>query len=218
MNLKDRIGEFFPEATPLNLPKWLNEVVEKDNTTIKSYLWETNKIRKIRLCELNVKNKFQAETLVIYPDFCYETPILGTEYLNINNAKFFGAVDLHPLKMDDEYINKYIMNYMGDLPHRTRDSSKIYDLNKYFSKKFWIQKRPTDFYSEYAAVVDDYISRFKSCLENSQKNDSSYPYHVGYDKHLAKTDPAYGILKAHFDKEFAEKYISTFLFDLYAVS
>jgi hypothetical protein len=95
MNLKDRIGEFFPEATPINLPRWLDEVVEKDNTTIKSYLWETDKIRKIRLCELNVKNKFQAETLVIYPDFCYETPILGTEYLNINNAKFFGAVDLH---------------------------------------------------------------------------------------------------------------------------
>lgn len=218
MNLKNKISELFPEAVPLKLPSWLEETIEKNNSTIKSYLWETESIRRIRLCKLDIKNKFKAETLVIYPDFCYETPILGTEYLNINNSKFVGAVDLHPLKVDTEYNQKYITNYMQDLPDRSRETSKIYDLNKYFSKKFWIKKNPTDFYSEYSKVVDEYILRFKSCLKDSQKNNSSYPYHVGYDKHLAKTDPAYGILKAHFDKDFAEKYISSFLFDLYEVS
>jgi hypothetical protein len=214
MNLKDKILEVFPDAETLKLPAWLDEEVVRDTTSIKSYIWKSKKIRKIRLCELKIGDKFSAETLVIYPNFCYETPILGTEYLKINGKKFFGAVDLHPLKMDEEYTNDYIKKYLSDLPDRDRDTSKIYDLNKYFSKKFWIQKRSTDFYEDYSKIVSDYLNRFKTCLEESPQTSSSYLFHKGYDAHLSVTDPAYGILKAYFDREFAEKYISTFLFDL----
>jgi 15,16-dihydrobiliverdin:ferredoxin oxidoreductase len=214
MKLKDKILEIFPDAELLKLPSWLKEEVVKNNAIIKSYTWKSDRIRKIRLCELNIKNKFSAETLVIYPEFCYETPILGTEYLKMSNKKFFGAVDLHPLKMDEEYNRKYIQKYLGDLPNRDMDVSKIYDLDKYFSKKFWIKRKETDFYQDYLKVVDAYLNRFKSCLKESSQTISSYSLHKGYDTHLAVTDPAYGILKAYFDSDFSERYISTFLFDL----
>jgi len=214
MKLKDKILELFPDAEPLELPSWLNQEVSKDNSTIKSYIWKSDKIRKIRLCELDIQNKFSAETLVIYPDFCYDVPILGTEYLRINDKKFFGAVDLHPLRMDIDYIEKYIQKYLGDFPNRDRDTSKIYDLEKFFSKKFWIKKQSKDFYDDYSLVVEKYLKKFQSCLEEAEPVQSSYEYHKGYDTHLSTTDPAYGILKSYYDKNFAEKYISTFLFDL----
>lgn len=214
MRLKDKILEVFPDAKPLDLPDWLEEEIGNENSMIKSYVWKSDKIRKIRLCELEIKNKFSAETLVIYPEFCYDVPILGTEYLKIGNKKFFGAVDLHPLKMDQEYDEKYIQKYLGDFPDRDKKSSKIYDLEKFFSKKFWIKKETKDFYQDYSLVVEEYLKRFKRCLYNSEKTSSSYEHHRGYDIHLSTTDPAYGILKSYYDKDFAEKYINTFLFDL----
>lgn len=218
MNIKDKIIELFPDAEPLELPSWLDEEVKQEESVIKSYLWKGDRIRKIRLCELNIENKFQAETLVIYPDFCYDVPILGTEYLKISNKKYFGAVDLHPLKNNPQYEEKYIQKYLGDFPNRSKNSSKIYDLNQFFSKKFWIEKKSEDFYEEYYKVVSKYLTRFKDCLYSSEKTESVFGDHVKYDIHLSTTDPAYGILKAYYNKDFAEKYIDTFLFDLKLVN
>lgn len=214
MNLKNKIVELFPDAEPLKLPSWLDEEVKEGKSIIKSYIWKADKIRKIRLCELDIEDKFKAETLVVYPDFFYDVPILGTEYLKISNKKYFGAVDLHPLKTNSQYEEKYIQKYLGDLPDRSKNTSKIYDLNKFFSKKFWIKKQPEDFYEEYFEVVSKYLNRFKDCLYSSEKTTSVFEDHIKYDAHLSTTDPAYGILKSYYNKDFAEKYIDTFLFDL----
>ena len=46
------------------------------------------------------------------------------------------------------------------------------------------------------------------------RRENSLELQIDYDKHLAGTDPAYGILKTYYDKDFAEKYINEFLFDL----
>lgn len=215
MSLKDILLGTFNNLEPVDLPPWLNNHITENESTITSYIWKTDKLRRIRLCELNIKNKFFAESLVLYPDFNYEFPILGTEYLGTSSKKYFGTIDFHPLKSDPEYNSKYIDSYLSDFGDRKKEQSKIYDLNKYFSKKLWIKSSDSCFYKEYIEQFTQYISQYKKCIENSKKTEVSYLYQKGYDYHLSSTDPAYGILKAHYNKEFAEKYIYNFLFDLH---
>lgn len=214
MNIKDIIPHYFEDLKSLDLPDWLDNNIVKDNITLNSYIWESNKVRKIRVCELSIPGKFLAETLVVYPNFNYDTPIFGTEYMVIGGKKYFGAIDFHPLKTDLEYEKKYISKYLNDF-EESHNTSKIYDLTKHFSKKLWLKKDSKDFYDCYLEQIKKYLEKFSLCLKESEKNNcSSIDYHKSYDNHLSITDPAYGILKAHFDQEFAKKYIGSFLFDL----
>lgn len=214
MNIRDIIPHYFENLKVEDLPSWLESNINQGDMKLNSYIWKSDKVRKIRVCELTIPGKFLAETLVVYPNFEFDTPIFGTEYMSIGNKKYFGAIDFHPLKNEKEYQEKYISTYLGDFEDHCR-SSKIYDLNKHFSKKLWLKKDTVDFYHHYLEYVEKYLSRFLICLEESKQNNfSSIEYQKSYDNHLSLTDPAYGILKSHFNKEFAKKYIGSFLFDL----
>jgi hypothetical protein len=115
--------------------------------------------------------------------------------------------------MDSDYENKYIKKYLGDQPNRTKEDSKIYDLNTYFSKKLWLKTNDHDFYEEYLDKLELYLNRYNDCTKKCEM-ELSHIYQKGYDYHLSYTDPAYGILKSYYDKSFARKYINEFLFDL----
>ena len=208
----DLINKHF-NLTPDNLPDWLDSVVENDCAVIRSYAWTSDRCRRIRLCDLEIKDKFTAVPLVIYPEFKYETPSFGKEYLRIGGKKFFGATDFHPVKSGDEYEQKYILNYLGDMPDRDKDNSKFYDLSKFFSRKFWLKKDTTDFWDEYITTTDLFLSRYKSCLFESEPIDSSMGFHIDYDSHMSANDPAHGILKSYYSQEFADNYIKDFLFN-----
>ena len=81
MELKNILLELLPSMEELSLPDWLSSEVNDDGSVIKSYVWRWNNLRRIRLCELNLQNKFIAESLVIYPDYKYIHPVFGTEYV-----------------------------------------------------------------------------------------------------------------------------------------
>ena len=108
---------------------------------------------------------------------------------------------------------KSINKWLGNQPNRTKNKSNIYDLNKFFSKKLWIKSETSDFYEEYLKKLEEYLKAYLKMMAKPQR-EYSVEEQTAYDKHLAGTDPAYGILKNYYDKEFAEKYINTFLFDL----
>jgi hypothetical protein len=213
MQVRNKLFELYDNLTPVILPTWLNPIIEDKNSCIKSYVWKTDKIRRIRLCELQIRGKFVAESLVIYPEFNYEAPIFGTEYVKCGNVKYFGTIDFHPLKPSNEYQQQYIMPYLGDQKDRIKNKSKIYDLDTYFSKKLWIKTDREDFYSEYIDKLELYLSRYKNCIKKCGQS-SAHIYQTNYDNHLSYTDPAYGIIKSYYTKEFARRYINNFLFDL----
>tara|TARA_B100000214_G_scaffold114167_1_gene80658 strand:+ start:2008 stop:2685 length:678 start_codon:yes stop_codon:yes gene_type:complete len=200
------------DLTELPLPEGIDPEIVGEGTTIKSYVWKSGWLRKIRLCELNLKDKFVAESLVIYPDIALINPIFGTEFVNAGSKRFFGTVDFHPLRNDYFYADNYINKWLGDQPNRTKNKSNIYDLNKFFSKKLWIKSDTTDFYEEYLEKLELYLIRYLKMMAHPSR-EMGVKLQTQYDKHLAGTDPAYGILKTYYDKEFAEKYINTFLFD-----
>ena len=197
----------------LPLPEWLEAEVGSEGASIKSYVWKSGWLRRVRLCELNLKDKFVAESLVIYPDWTLINPIFGTEFVNAGGRRFFGTIDFHPLQNDYVYNDQYINNHLGDQPDRSKNKSNIYDLNKFFSKKLWIRSDKTNFYEEYLESLEVYLKRYLKMMAKP-RHENARELQGQYDKHLAGTDPALGILKNYYDKEFAEKYIHEFLFDL----
>jgi hypothetical protein len=177
-------------------------------------MWRGDFINRARLCVLDIPGKFTAETLVIYPPHKSNLPILGTEYISIADKKFFGAIDFHPLSSTEDYEDKYIHEYLYDLPDRSVEISKFYDLSKFFSSKFWINKSSSDFYHEYQKICDKFLNRYKLALEDNADDliYDNFSSHVNYDEHMGSNDPAHGILKAYFSESFADFYINNFLF------
>ena len=199
--------------TELPLPEWLEAEVGSEGTSIKSYVWKSGWLRRIRLCELNLKDKFVAESLVIYPDWTLINPVFGTEFVNAGGRRFFGTIDFHPLQNDYVYNDQYINKHLGDQPNRSKNTSNIYDLNKFFTKKLWVKSDKTNFYEEYLKDLELYLKRYLKMMAKPRR-ENARELQGQYDKHLAGTDPALGILKSYYDKEFAEKYIHEFLFDI----
>lgn len=213
MEVRNILLKTYPNLIPVDLPEWLKSEITDNNSSIKSYVWKTDKLRRIRLCELNIKNRFIAESLVIYPNFEYINPIFGTEHVICANKKFFGTIDFHPLKINNEYEEQHIKKYLNDQPNRIKENSKIYDLNNYFSKKLWVKTENYNFYEEYLKKLTLYMFRYNECIKKCVREES-YTFQKKYDNHLSYTDPAYGILKSYYDKDFSRKYINEFLFDL----
>ena len=169
MEVRNKLFELYDDLTPVDLPNWLSPVIEDKNSCIKSYVWRTDRLRRIRLCELHIRGKFVAESLVIYPDFQYDAPVFGTEYVKCGNVKYFGTIDFHPLEASEEYSNKYIQKYLGDQEDRVKNKSKIYDLDTYFSKKLWIKTDRENFYAEYINKLVLYLSRYKECIKKCEQ-------------------------------------------------
>lgn len=214
MSLKNQINEIFPHWIPYdNLP--IDSKISSGNSELYSYMWKSEEIDRARLCVLDIKEKFTAETLVIYPTHNVDIPILGTEYISVAGKKFFGAIDFHPLTQDPEYSSRYVEKYLHDLPDREVETSKFYDLSQFFSSKFWIRKSFLDFYNDYSAISRKFLERYKLLLSENKSDSKApiyLPLHINYDQHMGKNDPAHGILKAYFSKSFADFYINDFLF------
>ena len=118
MQVKDILFKNCKDLTEIDLPEWLEPEVNDNGCTIKSYAWKSDKLRRLRLCNLNLKGKFIAESLVIYPDWDLNNPVFGTEYVIAGGKRFFGTIDFHPLDMRKEYIDHYINKDLRDQPDR----------------------------------------------------------------------------------------------------
>ena len=72
--IKDLLNECF-DLKKSSLPDWLDETIENETAIIHSYSWTADRCRRIRICDLDIKGKFTAETLVIYPEYCGNTAL-----------------------------------------------------------------------------------------------------------------------------------------------
>lgn len=178
--------------------------VQKGPATIYSELYKGD-FSLGRQCIVDVPGKFLAQTLVIFPAIGVNTPILGLEYIEMP-GKCFGAADFHP--QGGDFSLSY--NYLADCPDREIEKSKHYDLDEYFSPKLWLKKSSTRLYETFAEVSMDRVQRYHSMLTQIDRVPAREP--TGYSQYMAEYDPARGILKAYFGRNFADDYISRFLF------
>ena len=205
--LKDLIQNFF-NLENQSLPNWIQPCITNPNGYLKSYVWSDEYCYKIRLCELVIKGKFKAESLVIYPNTNLDAPIFGTEYVQVPNKRYFGAIDFHPINESEKYLN-----YLEMFPDTKIKKSRFYDLNTFFSKKFWTKRQSKDFYNEYLIWVKCYLHQYQKYLYDLHLSPNTLEsLHQEYNLHMSHKDPAFGVLKIYFGKEFSKKYIGEFLF------
>lgn len=210
VGISTQLINIFPGLLPTPPSNGIKSAYKQGDSILLSNQWEGGEVRKARLCWLNIPGKFFAETLVIYPQCAYDYPIFGCEYLNIGGKKFFGAVDFHPISKTKNYSDEFLSIF----PDTLKDSSKFYDLKEYFSNKFWIKTQKIPFYNEeYLPTITSYLQSYSTCLKSQLSHPGDFTLaQDNYDIHMAKNDPARGILKAYFSENFAENYINNFLF------
>lgn len=203
MTLEDILNEFVGDKKSIDLPQWMN------TKSVSSKLYSSDLFSNIRLSRINIENKFYAESLVIYPHKQYDAPIFGTEYMNIGNKTYFGAIDFHPLKNKND-----IESYLKEFPNKKITSSKYYDLNKFFSNHLWVKKQKSNLINEYQILLKCYLHQYLKCIKNSNigHKDDIELLHKKYNQHMGENDPVAGILKSYFGEEFSKKYIKEFLF------
>ncbi len=205
--LRAIIHQFF-DLKEEQLPLWLKSSIKNNSVELKSYLWSSSLCDKIRLSELCIQNKFYAESLVIYPKKGSKAPIFGTEYLRVSDKKYFGVIDFHPVTDDCNYTQ--FLNMFSEIKHH---KSKLYDFDKFFSKKMWMRRDNKDFYNNYQIMVKCFLHQYKKCISSYElMSKTTELNHLEYNHYMSTNDPAYGILKSYFDHSFAEKYITEFLF------
>lgn len=158
-----------------------------------------------RLCLLAVPGKFRAETLVIFPKREVDTPVYGSEYIEMPK-KSFAAVDFHPQNRNLAPV----LDYLGLEPNCEVSTSRHYDLQGYFSPKLWLKHSESELYSEYVAKAKARLHLYGELLKGSPDTPGAWP--TGYCDYMAEHDPARGILKAYFGSDFAHDYIGEFLF------
>lgn len=58
MNIKDIIPHYFENLKVENLPPWLESNINQGDMKLNSYIWKSDNVRKIRVCELTIPGKF----------------------------------------------------------------------------------------------------------------------------------------------------------------
>jgi 15,16-dihydrobiliverdin:ferredoxin oxidoreductase len=225
-HLKQSLSERFDlQARPI--PEGLDFQVSergRNPATIQSWCYQCPEFRKIRYTYIDAGESAQILNSVIYPNYCYDLPLLGIDFLTFGQVKNLIVMDFQPLFQDDTYLTRYIQplktlhDHYPDLAQGLE--MKFYDANQYFSKYLLFAK--TDAETVKTRVFEafkDYLSLYWKILEQTAPlTDPSDIQRVvkaqkDYDQYSADRDPASGLFSSYFGHEWAEKFLYGFLFE-----
>jgi 15,16-dihydrobiliverdin:ferredoxin oxidoreductase len=93
------------------IPAGLETVVSdrgKNPATIQSWCYQCPELRKIRYSYIDAGETAQIFNSVIYPDYNYDLPLLGIDFLSFGAKKILIVLDFQPLFREPAYLEKYI--------------------------------------------------------------------------------------------------------------
>lgn len=196
----------------------------KNPARIQSWCYECPQLRKIRYTYIDAGETAQIFNSVIYPNYHYDLPILGIDFLSFGQVKNLVVLDFQPLFRDERYQQKYIES-MRPIWEKYDDLAqdlpmKFYDANQYFSKYILFAKTDAaTVRGKVFSAYQDYIHLYWELLQNSQPlSDSKRIQEVikaqkAYDQYSADRDPASGLFSSYFGHEWAERFLYEFLFE-----
>lgn len=111
---------------------------------IESWQFRSKDFRKIRMTYIDAGVNAQVFNCVWYPEYTYDIPIFGIDFLSFGKKKVLAVLDFQPLTQDPEYISKYIED-VKPLREKYLDlcgrmSSRFYDENRFFSEQLLFGK------------------------------------------------------------------------------
>lgn len=196
----------------------------KNPATIRSWCYQCPQLRKIRYTYIDAGETAQIFNSVIYPNYNYDLPILGIDFLSFGQIKNLVVLDFQPLFRTEDYQQKYI-DCMRPLWEKYQDLAqnlpmKFYDSNQYFSKYLLFAKTDADtVQNRLFPAYQEYIRLYWKLLRNAEPlSDSVRIQEIikaqrNYDQYSADRDPAHGLFSSYFGHEWAERFLYEFLFE-----
>jgi 15,16-dihydrobiliverdin:ferredoxin oxidoreductase len=219
------VDRFDLQARPI--PAGLETVVSdrgKNPATIQSWCYQCPELRKIRYTYIDAGETAQIFNSVIYPDYKYDMPLLGIDFLAFGTKKILVVLDFQPLFRDAAYIEKYI-DPMGALRDKYKDLAqdlemKFYDANQYFSKNLLFAKTDSEsVLNRLLPAFQEYIRLYCEMLAVATPMSDPLERHriitaqKDYDTYSADRDPASGLFGSYFGHEWSERFLYEFLFE-----
>jgi 15,16-dihydrobiliverdin:ferredoxin oxidoreductase len=196
----------------------------KHPATIQSWCYQSPELRKIRYTYIDGGEAAQVFNSVIYPNYCYDLPLLGIDLLSFGKKKILVVLDFQPLFRDEDYLAKYIepmrtiRNKYNDLAQNLE--MKFYDANQYFSPYLLFAKTDAETVkNQLFPAYKDYLDLYWEMLEqaepigNPQEIQRIVKAQKDYDQYSADRDPASGLFSSYFGHEWAEQFLYEFLFE-----
>jgi 15,16-dihydrobiliverdin:ferredoxin oxidoreductase len=222
---KELSENFVLESRPI--PSGLESVVSergKNPATIQSWCYQCPELRKIRYTYIDAGETAQIFNSVIYPNYNYDLPLLGIDFLAFGEKKILVVIDFQPLFRDRPYIDKYIeplTEIRGKYSALVQNlEMKFYDANQYFSKNLLFAKTDAETvvnqlfpaYQEYVQLYCQML-RQASVLETPEAVQQIVKAQKDYDQYSAERDPASGLFSSYFGHEWSERFLYEFLFE-----
>lgn len=222
---KELFARFDLQSRPI--PPGLERQVSdrgKHPATIQSWCYQCPEFRKIRYTYIDGGEAAQVFNSVIYPNHCYDIPLLGIDLLSFGKKKILVVLDFQPLFQDEDYQEKYI-EPMREVRNRYQDLAqnlemKFYDANQYFSKYLLFAKTDAEtveksLFPAYKAYLDLYWEMLSEAEALTEPKDIQriVKAQKDYDQYSADRDPASGLFSSYFGHEWAEKFLYEFLFE-----
>ena len=192
--------------------------------TIRSWCYQCSELRKIRYTYIDAGESAQIFNSVIYPNHCYDLPLLGIDFLSFGKVKNLIVLDFQPLFQDEAYQHKYI-EPLKKLREKYPDLAqnlemKFYDANQYFSKYLLFAKTDAETVAtRVLAAFKDYLGLYWEMLAQAQPLTDSQDIErivkaqKDYDQYSAERDPASGLFSSYFGHEWSERFLYEFLFE-----
>jgi 15,16-dihydrobiliverdin:ferredoxin oxidoreductase len=209
------------------IPQGLAECTSDRGRTpakIQSWAYQCPELRKIRYTYMDAGDTLQVFNSVIYPNYQYDLPFLGIDFLSFGQVKNLIVLDFQPLFQDEAYEAKYIQP-LKSLHEQYPDlvqglEMKSYDANQYFSKYLLFAKVTPDVIpTRVFEAFQDYLNLYwqmmaaATPLEHPAAIQRVMQAQREYDQYSADRDPAHGLFSSHFGNEWANRFLYEFLFE-----
>ncbi|NEP16610.1 MAG: 15,16-dihydrobiliverdin:ferredoxin oxidoreductase [Leptolyngbya sp. SIO4C1] len=192
--------------------------------TIRSWCYQCPELRKIRYTYIDGGQGAQIFNSVIYPNYCYDLPLLGIDFLSFGKIKNLIVLDFQPLFQDEAYEAKYLTPLKAlqeRYPSLAQNlEMKFYDANQYFSKYLLFAKTDSETIStQLFQAFQEYLDLYWRLLAAAEP--ATRPSEIervqraqrDYDQYSAERDPAHGLFSSYFGSEWSERFLYEFLFE-----
>ncbi|MEL6136055.1 MAG: 15,16-dihydrobiliverdin:ferredoxin oxidoreductase [Cyanobacteria bacterium J06626_23] len=215
------------DLQPRSIPAGLDYRVSERGrhpATIQSWCYQCPELRKIRYTYIDAGEGAQIFNSVIYPNSCYDLPLLGIDFLSFGKVKNLIVLDFQPLFQDEAYEAKYLtpLKTLHDrYPDLAQDlEMKFYDANQYFSKYLLFAKTdPETVATRVFEAFKDYLELYWQMLAAATPATTDAEVarirqaQRDYDQYSAERDPAHGLFSSYFGPDWSNRFLHEFLFE-----
>ena len=197
---------------------------DKNNSEIKSWLWNVPGFRRWRVTRLDAGERLQVLNSVAYPTFNQDKPIMGLDLLWFGiKRKLVAVLDFQPLIQDKFYFDKYYQeldSLKNSFPEfNNQEKMNLYNPNKYFSPsilfcKGGIKEAEVSLPIVFKSFLECYWDLEEKVGRNvlGLNSNKIKQLHIEYDKYSAERDPAHALFTSFFGKEWSDSFLKEFLF------